>query len=66
MPTETITCHNCGVMLNADVFVFPDSKHWWNPDGSVNKDAAGENGGQIAGKRRCPVCGADLYSNDPF
>ena len=66
MPTEAITCHNCGVMLNADVFVFPDEKYWRNPDGSVDKDNAGENGGQIAGKRRCPVCGTDLYSNDPF
>jgi hypothetical protein len=65
MPTDTITCYMCGVILDASVFHFPDQKHWFYEDGGLNESAAGVNGGHVAGKRPCPVCRADLYSNDP-
>jgi hypothetical protein len=63
MTNNLFTCLSCGVVLDAEVFLFADSKHFFHPDGSLNRDVAGQFGSRIVAKRPCPACGEDIYAD---
>lgn len=57
-----VSCNSCGVLLDADKLHFPDQKHWWREDGSIDESQAGydPDTGRWCPTVDCPVCGSRI------
>jgi hypothetical protein len=59
-----ISCQSCGVLLDGDVFQFPDEEHHYTPDFVIDEEVCGYHNGDWTAKRACPVCDSFIYGND--
>lgn len=58
------SCDNCGVLLDIDKLIFPDSKHYEQADGSLDESMVILYGGAWRPFIRCPVC-QDIIVEEP-
>ena len=75
---KIISCqnHECGVLLDGDIFLFPDNKQMYLPDNKQMHDCSPEDdcliderffrfhNGEWTAWRACPVCKEPIHAND--